>query len=171
MLPEALTVLNLLLGVAILAFGRRLFWVGVGIFGFLAGAELAGVLITDHGAWLVIVAAVIAGAAGAVVAMLLPRLVFGLIGLLGGGYLGISAAQAMQWGDHLLLAALIGAALGAIIAVKVTDWALIVVSSLAGAAAVVGEFGLQPLLASATFIILTLVGAILQGRQLRREQF
>jgi hypothetical protein len=170
MLPNLIRVLNFVLGAAILGFGRRLFWVCVGILGFLAGADLATFLAAGEPTWTVIGAAMLAGAAGAAIALFLQRLVFGLIGLLGGGYLAIKLAHAMQWDNHLVLLALAGAALGGLITVTLRDWALIAVSSLVGAAAVVVALDFQPALKVAIFLALALAGATLQGRQLRRER-
>ena len=47
------------------------------------------------------------------------------------------------------------------------DWAIIVLSSLAGSSAIVGQFNLSPSTATLLFVALSVAGIIVQGRRLR----
>jgi hypothetical protein len=47
------------------------------------------------------------------------------------------------------------------------DWAIITLSSLAGASVVVGEFNLDATLRTLLFVVLSVIGIVVQGRWLR----
>lgn len=61
----------------------------------------------------------------------------------------------------------VGGVLGAIVAALVMDWAIIALSSLAGAAVIVGQFDMDTTLATLLFVGLTGIGVVVQGRRLR----
>ena len=63
-------VIGVLAGIALLVLGRKLFWLFVGVVGFVAGAALATQLFEIQPDWLVIVFALGAGLLGALLAAL-----------------------------------------------------------------------------------------------------
>ena len=72
--------LHLLFGGLLLLAGQRLFWLFVGVSGFLAGFHLAlGIAGPDAG-WLPFALALLIGLLGAAIARFLPRLAAGLAG-------------------------------------------------------------------------------------------
>ena len=83
--------------------------------------------------------ALLGGILGAVLSMPFQRIAFSIGGLFAGGYLGLVLARAAGLPGEPLVWFVIGAILGAIVAALVMDWAIIVLSSLAGAAAVVNS--------------------------------
>jgi hypothetical protein len=162
-----MSVLNLLLGIILLLFGRSLYWVFVAVAGFLVGVELGTQLLADQADWVRVLAAVLCGILGAILGMLAQRVAFSIGGLFAGGYLGLAFARAAGTPGEPLVWFAIGGILGAVIAVLVMDWAIIVLSSLAGAAAIVGQFDIDATLATLLFVVLMIVGIIIQARRLR----
>ncbi len=156
-------------GALSLLFGRRLYWAFVAVAGFLVGAVLADVVLVDQSQVLRLLVAVAAGVIGAILAMLVQRVGFAVGGLYAGGYLAINLASAAGSGDNHLLWFCIGGLIGAVAAVVLLDWAIIVLSSLVGAAAIVLALNLSPLLSTILFVVLTAVGIAVQGSQLERR--
>jgi hypothetical protein len=121
-------------GLAVLLFGRRLFWLFVGAAGFAVGLHLAPKVV-DGPEWLVVVAALVLGIGGAVLAVVFQWLAVGLGGFAAGVYGGLAAAAALglqgPWPSALAFAA------GVVVAALVLwlwDPVLILLSALVGAA-------------------------------------
>ena len=162
-----MSVVSLLLGIVLLLFGRTLYWVFVAIVGFLVGFELATQFLVDQAEWVRLLVALVGGVVGALVGMLVQRLAFAMGGLFAGGYLGLILARELGAGREPLVCFAIGGILGAVLAVLLIDWAIIALSSLAGAAAIVGQFDLDASIATLLFVVLTAMGIVVQGRRLR----
>jgi hypothetical protein len=130
---------TLLAGIALLFFGRRLFWLFVGVIGFMAGWHFA------LGAWHQgatggrLLLAVLAGLLGVVLALALQKVAIALAGFAVGAYL---VADLLNWPlgalhpGQLLVVVIVGVA-AAIVALMLFDLALIVLSALTGARLVV----------------------------------
>jgi hypothetical protein len=162
-----MSILNLLLGIILLFFGRTLYWVFVAVAGFLVGVELGTQLLADQADWVRLLAAVLCGILGAILGMLAQRLAFSIGGLFAGGYLGLALARGAGIPGEPLIWFAVGGILGAIIAALVMDWAIIALSSLAGAAAIIGQFDMDATLATILFVVLAIIGIVVQGRRLR----
>lgn len=167
-----LNVINLILGGALLIAGRKLFWLFVGAAGFLTGMQLATRFWqgTDLAA---IIAGLVVGVIFALLAIFLQALVIGIAGFLFGGYilttlaamLGIDVTGAMTWVIYI-----IGGIIGFILVSVLFDWAIITLSSLAGASLVIQSFSPQGAGGGILFFILFLVGVVIQGSILRSER-
>ncbi len=157
-----------ILGIVLLLFGRMLFWLFVAATGFLLGIELAGVLLPDQPEWLRFLAAIIAGIVGGIVGIVAQRLAFALGGFFAGGYAALMIVA--QWEIPLqpMGCVIIGGLLGAVVAFFVMDWAIIVLSSVAGAICLVTVANLAPAIAAMLILLLTIVGIAVQGRRLAR---
>lgn len=166
-----LMLVDFLLGAALLLFGRRLFWLLVAGAGFLVGAHLADVWLVEQPQWVVVMAAVVAGVLGALLAIFFQRAAFGIAGLLAGAAVALQTAAALGMTDSQWIPAAIGGALGLLAALLLTDWALIVLSALIGAAALAASltaaFDLQPTIRPLVMLVLAFVGILFQSRQLR----
>ena len=162
-----MSVISLLLGILLLFFGRTLYWLFVAVAGFLVGMELAAEFLTEQTEAIRILVALAGGVLGAILGMLLQRVAFSIGGLFAGGYLGLVLARAVDLPGEPLVWFVVGAILGAIVAALVMDWAIIILSSLAGSSAIVGQFNLSPSTATLLFVALSVVGIIVQGRRLR----
>jgi len=161
-------------GAVMLALGRKLFWLFVGLAGFYVGVEVARVLLAEQPQWVMWVVGIGAGLAGAVLALVFQRLGFAMAGFYAGGYVALVVAERFAPGAVGVATFLVGGVIGALFALMVMDWAIIVLSCVLGAALVVARLGLDDRLGLAVFLGLVAAGIVVQSRtmgadsQLRR---
>src|SRR5215470_2109713 len=126
---------GVLIGVVILFFGRKLFWLCVAAGGFALGVEVAPHLVHEPSPVLALLIALVLGLVGALLALFLQKIAIAVLGFLAGGYLanGIADAFFIHYAQYSTLVFVVGGIIGAILLLAVFDWALIVVSSLIGA--------------------------------------
>jgi Domain of unknown function (DUF4203) len=165
---------GLLVGAALLLFGRRLYWLFVGLAGFLVGFALSTRLFGAEPGWGALAIAVVVGLAAALVAILFQKLAVTLAGFVAGGVLmlrGLAELGHETTGWWWLLV-VVAAILGAVITRWLFEAGLIVLSSLLGAALVVESSGLS--LASSTegwaFLGLAALGIVVQAMAARRRR-
>ena len=161
-----------LIGVVILLFGRKLFWLCVAAVGFAAGVEIAPHLVQQPSPVLALTVALILGLLGALLALFLQKIAIAVLGFLAGGKLAgaIAAAFFVQYAQHSTIIFVIGGIIGAILLLVLFDWALIVVSSLIGAHLIQSAIVLPPSGSTILFIGLVVVGIIAQASLLRRSR-
>ncbi|RPI96782.1 MAG: hypothetical protein EHM40_00540 [Chloroflexi bacterium] len=167
-----LNVINLILGGALLVAGRKLFWLFVGAAGFVTGIQLA-TRFWEGSDVLAIVVGLVIGVIFALLAIFLQALAIGIAGFLAGGYIltvlaamvGIDVTGAVTWIVYIA-----GGVLGVILVSFLFDWALITLSSLAGAALIVQAFFPEGTAGGLLFFILFLAGVIIQGLIFRRQK-
>jgi hypothetical protein len=167
-----LNVINLILGGALLVAGRKLFWLFVGAAGFVTGIQLA-TRFWQGSDLLAILVGLAIGVIFALLAIFLQAIVIGIAGFLSGGYvltvlvtmLGIDAAGATTW-----IVYIIGGVIGVILVSFLFDWALITLSSLAGASLIIQALFPQGAAGGILFFILFIAGVLTQGAILRRER-
>jgi hypothetical protein len=161
---------EIVVGVAMLLFGRRLFWVFVGGVGFAGGMALGTQVLAEQPDWIVLSFGLFLGLGGALLALLLQRVAVAVAGFVAGGYAAFALAEMLQWGEGPWLwgTALIGGVFGAVVAGALFNWALILLSVLVGANLVVQGAALEPRTAGVVFIVLVLAGVALQGRALAK---
>ncbi len=155
----------LVLGLALLVFGRRLFWFFVGVVGFLFGFNLAPQLFPTQSTLVILVLALVVGLITAALAVVLQGAAIGFLGLLIGGYTAhlLLHSFGIQLGAFNWIIIAFGAVLGAVFIALVFDWALILFSSLAGASLIIDALGVQPETAPLALLGLFLVGVIVQA--------
>lgn len=160
--------INLLLGAALLVAGRKLFWLFIAIIGFITGIQLAARFITGP-EWIGIVIGVIVGVIFAVLAVFIEALAIGIAGFLAGGYILTTFTSMLGLNEGLLfwLFYAIGGVIGILLVMFLFDWALITLSSLAGASLIVNSL---PAAGSLLFLILFVIGLVIQGLTLQREE-
>ncbi|HEX8992081.1 MAG TPA: hypothetical protein VF784_10430 [Anaerolineales bacterium] len=165
------SVLDLVLGAFLLVAGRRLFWLLVAGIGFAVGVMLATRLF--NGSQLtMILAGLVLGGIFALLAIFLESVAIGIAGFLGGGYVLLSIATMLgldRGGSASWLVFAIGGVLGILLVVLLVNWALITISSLAGASMVVSSFGMTAATAGLVYLGLVIAGILIQGTALRRE--
>src|SRR5438094_5393585 len=159
-----------LIGIVILLFGRKLFWLCVAAVGFVAGVELAPHLVNEPSALLALTVAIVLGLIGALLALFLQKVAIAVLGFLAGGKLAgaIAAAFLIHYGQHSTIIFLVGGIVGAILLLALFDWALIVVSSLIGAHLIQSAVVLPATGSTIVFLGLAVVGIIVQAASLRR---
>jgi hypothetical protein len=154
-------------GLLLLLAGRRLFWLFIAIIGFVVGAEVAAELLSSRSDWMVWLFGLGAGVIGAVAAIFLQRVAFALAGFYAGGYLTIAVTQALRSSLPDFALVLVGGVIGAVVAALVMDWAVIVLSTLAGVGMIVGALDLAPLHRVMLAGVLAAVGIVVQSRTWR----
>jgi hypothetical protein len=152
------------LGLILLIFGRRLFWLFVGVLGFLLGAQLGATLLADQPLWVQLMLGLGAGVLGIVVSLIAQRVAFALVGFYAGAYLAINLSTLADVQAEPLWLVLAAGLVGAVVAALVTDWMLTVLASLVGAAAIVAGISVSPLVDLAVFVVLVAFGISVQSQ-------
>lgn len=162
------TFVNFVLGVTLLFTGRKLYWLFVGIIGFVIGFTLSGVVFSTESEWALLAIGLVAGAIGILLAIFFQRIAVGAAGFVAGGYVVMTLLQMMNWASAsmLWLYFLVGGIIGLVLVGLLFDWALIILSSIMGAHMLVEVFGVENWLGLFVFTILTLVGLVVQSRSL-----
>src|SRR5882724_5637985 len=132
---SSVTIVGVLIGFAILFFGRGLFWLCVAAVGFAVGVEIAPLLVNEPSSLLALVIALVFGVLGALLAIFLQKVAIAVLGFLAGGKLAtaIAASFFVHYAQYSTIIFVIGGIIGAILLLAVFGWALIVVSSFIGA--------------------------------------
>jgi hypothetical protein len=165
-------IVGALIGIVILFFGRKLFWLCVAAVGFAAGVELAPHLVHEPSPLLALTVALVLGLIGALLALFLQKIAIAVLGFLAGGKLAgaIAAAFFVQYAQYSTVIFLVGGIIGAILLLVLFDWALIVVSSLIGAHLIQSTIVLPASGSTILFIALTIIGILIQAASLRRTE-
>jgi Domain of unknown function (DUF4203) len=168
----SLAVVGALIGVIVLLFGRKLFWLCVAAVGFAAGVEIAPHLVHEPSPLLALIVALVLGLIGALLALFLQKIAVAVLGFLAGGKLAgaIAAAFFVQYAQYSAVIFVIGGIIGAILLLVLFDWALIVVSSLIGAHLIQSAIVLPASGSTIVFIGLVVLGILVQAASLRRSQ-
>jgi hypothetical protein len=157
--------LTLLVGLAVLFFGRHLFWLFVGASGFAAGVYVAAHQLGGAPEWVVLVVGLAAGLLGALMAAFWEVVAIGVGGFLAGSYViwAVLGFSEVSPGRLSWVVVLVGGVVGAILALLLLNWALIVLSSLIGAALVVSTTPFTPRMAAMAFVALLVLGIVVQA--------
>lgn len=164
--------LNVFVGLAVLFFGRRLFWLFVGCVGFIAGFEIASAVLQARPEWMILLIALGAGLLGAIASVFLQRIFLVVAGFLAGGYcLSTLALMALHTQEKAVLwtAFGVGGLLGAVLTATLLDPALIALSSLAGATAVSQNVPLESSSKPLVFFVALVLGIAVQTGQYARQ--
>ena len=163
-----MSIISILFGVGLLFFGRRAFWLFVAGAGFVAGLSLTNRLFEGPD-WVGVTVGLVIGLLAALLAIAVQRFAIGMAGFLVGGYIALQVLPALnlESGWATVLAFIIGGVIGIIMVGMFLGWALISLSSLAGAALIVNALNLDSGLDILIFIILVVVGVVFQARDLR----
>ncbi len=162
---QPIQIVQLVVGLALLAFGRKGLGFFLGAIGFIVGMTLASTLFEGASPGAAIGIGVVGGVVGAFVAFFVQKVAVVAAGLLGGGYVGFILAHdlGMRGEGFPWIPVVVCAILGIVLAYVILKWALIVLSSLVGAYLVVGAFGIQEPLAIVLFAVLAAVGIFFQS--------
>ena len=165
-------VIGALVGVIVLLFGRKLFWLCVAAVGFAVGVEVAPHLVQQPSPIVALTFALVLGLVGALLALFLQKIAIGIAGFVAGGRLALAVAAAFMGNadQHHWLTFLIGGVIGAILLLILFDWALIFLSSIVGAYLIQGLVTLPPTGTAILFMVLVMVGVLIQAGALRRSR-
>lgn len=163
--------LAILVGVVLLFAGRKLYWLFVGLVGFAAGLALSTTLLKVDAEWLKWLIAIGFGVLGAILAVGLQKVAVGVAGFIAGGYglvylmeiLGINIENA-NW-----IFFIVGGIIGLVLVLAVFEYALIILSSIVGSVLVSQRLPISEALVTAAFLVMVLVGFLVQWATLRAE--
>ncbi|MDO9515124.1 MAG: hypothetical protein Q7J01_03360 [Syntrophales bacterium] len=160
------------IGVLLLVGGRNFFWFFVGAIGFITGFTLADHVLGVDSLIISLSIAIIVGAVGVAIAIFLQGFAIFVGGFLAGAYIGYMfvtsfglVSQEIFW-----IAYIGGGLIGALLLFFLFDWALIILSSVAGGAIIIDSIALNPVMETAIAIVLTLLGIFIQAKILLKEK-
>jgi hypothetical protein len=162
---------NILVGLALLILGKKLFWLFVGAIGFIGASDAAATHFSGLPDWQILIISLAAGLLGVLLALFFQKLAILLVGFYAGGYLAVSLFStlnmapppALPWAPFV-----IGGLLGAVLLYLLFDWTLIALSSLAGAAFITQTIQTSVVPPVILLAVLSLAGVIIQGRMLKK---
>ncbi len=159
---------RLIVGAVALITGRRLYWFFVAAAGFVAGLTLATRFLQGESELLIIIIALAAGLIGAVLALFLQRVAVAVAGFILAGYVLTALLELfrLSFGRLDWIVYLAAGVIGAVLVSVLFDWALIILSSLAGAVLIVQSIELQPLITAVLLLGLLVLGITIQAAQL-----
>jgi hypothetical protein len=170
-LPTNLSVpiIGVIIGAAILLFGRKLFWLFVAALGFAVGLEIAAYFMHEPPVWMTLVIALGLGLLGALLAIMLQKLAIAVAGFVAGGRLAsaLVAAFYTEYTHYQGITFVIGGILGALLLLALFDWVLILLSSAEGAHLICNGIVLPQTGATILFCVLVAIGVVVQGAMLR----
>jgi hypothetical protein len=167
-----MSIVNIVGGALLLALGRKIFWFFVAALGFFAGFELATRTFNISPLWVAIAIGVAVGLVGALLATFAEKLVIGIAGFLAGAFITSRlvpqlGTQVQSWSWVIIL---IGGVIGIILMYVIFEWALMILSSIAGAMLVVEGFNLAGMVAVIVGIVLFVIGVAFQAGLNRRPR-
>jgi len=166
-----LSVISLILGGALLIAGRKLFWLFVGAAGFVAGMQLT-TQFWQGPELLAIIIGLVVGVVFALLAIFLQSVAIGAAGFLAGGYIltVLAGMIGLNQGAFSWIVYIIGGIIGVLLVVYLFDWALITLSSLAGASLITQALPLSSGIGGVIFLALVIAGVVIQGSMMQRER-
>jgi len=150
-----------MIGVLLLTFGRRLFWLFVGSLGFIAGLQMAEQSLSAHPLWVIWVVALIFGLAGALLALFFQGFAIVIGGFAAGSAIAAHLAVFFRLAPSAILL-LMGGFFGAMLLYFLFDWALIVLSSMVGATLLVAEISWSQQVEMVIYGVFVGVGIVFQ---------
>lgn len=159
-------------GFLLLFFGRKMFWLFVGITGFLAGTTFGAYLLQGQPAMIHWAFAIGLGIIGILLALFAQKLAVVLAGFYSGGYFLITILDAANFNLHqpMWVPFVVGGIIGAILLSVMFDWALILISSLVGATALVRTMNLTLQVEALCFFALVIIGIMSQAKMMATDR-
>ena len=169
-----LAIIQLVTGAIQLLLGRKIFWLMVGIMGFLFGLFLT-VYVFDWPVWLKLLVGLGIGVVFSVLAVFLQKPMAAIFGFVAFGLAAATLARLFGAAVHSSLFWIIfvvGGIVGVILVFALFEWSLIIGTSLSGAGSVVTAIDSllhipkNGVLTIALFLILLIIGITYQARHL-----
>jgi hypothetical protein len=158
-------ILTIGLGILLLLFGRRLFWLFVATAGFIAGLTFATQVMHGQPELVILLIAIVAGIIGAFLGILLEGVAILIAGFLAGGYLATSLVAALgltlSAGNWVIY--IIGGIVGLILVAALFDWAIILLSTLFGTEIIMPFLKVPTPTYWLVFLVLIIIGIIVQA--------
>ena len=154
--------IEIVIGTALLTMGRRMFWLFVGAAGFILGSEFATRLPIGGPEWTPLVVSLLAGFIGAILAIFTQKLAVAAGGFILGSYTLASIAFSLGIETTHWIVLVVGGVIGSLLVLAVFDWALIVLSSMAGAMLIMQSGLFEHPVNILVFLIMLSVGIAVQ---------
>ena len=153
-------------GVGLLAAGRRLFWLAIAALGFCLGLFVVDRWLGELSGTAALVVAAAAGLLGLVLALAVQKVAVAFGGFVLGAVLTVKVLPYLdvQLGAWLPLVVVAGGVAGALLAFAILGLALSVLTAGAGAALLVEAVAMPPNLAPLLLVGLWVLGVVLQRR-------
>ncbi len=160
-------IINILAGAVFLLAGQKVFWLFIAGLGFLFGFEFSTVFFFGYEYWHKLVISVIFGLLGLVSALFLQSLAIILTGFIAGGYLFLSLWNFMGWkvGGWWWIFFLISGIITSVLLANFFSPFLILLTSFIGALLIIQFFPLVPVMKIIFFIVLCVIGILVQSSQ------
>jgi hypothetical protein len=139
-----------------------MFWLFIALAGFLVGYELAGLWLSDKPVLLQVAVAFGTGLLGAVLAVVFERVAFSLAGFYAAAYLAVMMIDRVGLASNQTAIIFVVGLVGAVLAAVTMDWAIIVLSALVGATAIVSTLPVPPVIDAALVIFIAAIGIAVQ---------
>ncbi|MGD8831049.1 MAG: hypothetical protein PVF57_10640, partial [Pseudomonadales bacterium] len=146
------------------------FWLAVGLVGFLFGVELGGAWFADQSDWIITLAAVGLGVLGMVMAIVLERVAIALAGFYAAAYVALIVGRLSGHEVLPFFVPIAAGVVGAIATALLTDPAIIALTALFGSAAAASAMDLDPIPRALAFAALALLGSLAQYAVLVRRR-
>lgn len=159
-----MVLVKLFLGIALLATGRRLFWLFLGGLGFFFGFDFAERAFHGQPHTTLLLIALLGGVMGALLAVFLQKLAIVAGGFVAGGYLLVGMLQefGLGTGHYPWLLFLAGGIIGAVLMSVLFGWTLIILSSAIGSLLILQALHPGPHLTRPLFVVLLASGIVIQ---------
>lgn len=160
--------IQIIVGIAMLLFGRKLFWFFVGAIGFISATTWAVENMSGQPEWMIVVIGLVAGLVGALLAIFLRTVGIGIAGFLTGGFLTSTLMYALGFSGSRLggIFYLVGGIIGLVLFYGLFDWALILLSSASGAFILARHLPVPDRFYWLVLIVIAVVGIGVQAQQL-----
>ena len=156
--------IRFLAGVILLTMGRRFYWFFLGVSGFVLGFDLARRLVPGPSHGVAIIAALVLGIIGALVAVALQKFAIAAGGFVVGGYVAANSLRGVlpAAASHYWIVFVVGGIIGAILMNYAFSFALIVLSSLMGAILILQALHYWRGVVTLPFILISAFGIAVQ---------
>jgi hypothetical protein len=163
------SIFQFIAGGLLLGAGKKLYWFFVGICGAIAGLLVSELIFHPEGWWERVLVAIGFGAAFAILALVLQRMMVSIAGFIAGGYIMVSLSETLQLSIANLnwVIFILGGIVGVLLVQVLFDLALVLISSFAGATLIQHAIGLEGVKGTILLLILVLIGIIIQSVQNR----
>jgi hypothetical protein len=159
------TLFQLITGIILLVAGKKLYWFFVGTLGAIAGLFISETFFHPQSWGDRVLVAVGIGAAFAILALVLQRIMINVAGFIAGGYLGVSLVDALQLPvtEYRWVVFILGGLIGIMIVKMLFDLSLVIISSAAGAILVTRAIGLDGTKSLIILLVLIMAGVVVQS--------
>ena len=158
-------IVYIILGIVLLIFGRKLFWLFSGAIAFIFGVEFIPLFLHGQSQHVIWIIALVLSIIAVILAFVMQKIGLGVAGFMAGGYVAMSIVNELKvhipWLPWVLFAA--GGIIGVMLTLVLFDWALILLSALSGAFLLVQVMGFSLHLTQILFVCLVAMGIVTQA--------